>query len=78
MDYKEKYIKYKIKYLELKDIDVNNQIGGAKNKKPLIKKIKMVEYVDKNIYYLNNIDNDKLDGFSEFPIGSVTKLFTIL
>ena len=33
MDYKEKYIKYKTKYLELKDIDVNNQNGGAKNKK---------------------------------------------
>jgi CubicO group peptidase (beta-lactamase class C family) len=78
MDYKEKYIKYKTKYLELKDIDVNNQIGGAKNKNPLIKKIKMVEYVDKNIYYLNTVDNDKLDGFSEFLIGSVTKLFTIL
>ena len=31
MDYKDKYIKYKTKYLELKNIDVNNQIGGAKN-----------------------------------------------
>lgn len=30
MDYKEKYIKYKTKYLELKNIDVNNQIGGTK------------------------------------------------
>jgi hypothetical protein len=28
MDYKDKYIKYKTKYLELKNIDVNNQIGG--------------------------------------------------
>ena len=35
MDYKNKYIKYKTKYLELKDIDVNNQIGGGgKNRKP--------------------------------------------
>lgn len=33
MDYKEKYIKYKLKYLELKNIDENNQQGGSKNKK---------------------------------------------
>jgi hypothetical protein len=32
MDYKDKYIEYKIKYLELKNIDTNNQIGGGKNK----------------------------------------------
>ena len=31
MDYKNKYIKYKTKYLELKDIDVNNQYGGSKD-----------------------------------------------
>ena len=31
MDYKDKYIKYKTKYLELKNIDVNNQYGGGKN-----------------------------------------------
>jgi hypothetical protein len=30
MDYKDKYIKYKIKYLELKNMDINNQIGGGK------------------------------------------------
>jgi len=29
MDYKNKYIKYKTKYLELKDMDLNNQIGGG-------------------------------------------------
>lgn len=28
MNFKDKYIKYKIKYLELK-IDINNQIGGG-------------------------------------------------
>ena len=28
MDYKDKYIKYKTKYLELKNMDMNNQIGG--------------------------------------------------
>lgn len=42
MDYKEKYIKYKTKYLELKDIDVNNQIGGGGNK--MIKPILLVGY----------------------------------
>ena len=31
MDYKNKYIKYKTKYLELKNIDANNQIGGGKD-----------------------------------------------
>jgi len=30
MDYKDKYIKYKTKYLELKNTDINNQIGGGK------------------------------------------------
>lgn len=30
MDYKNKYIKYKTKYLELKNMDINNQIGGGK------------------------------------------------
>ena len=30
MDYKDKYIIYKTKYLELKNIDINNMIGGAK------------------------------------------------
>jgi ASC-1-like (ASCH) protein len=32
MDHKDKYIKYKTKYLELKNIDINNQIGGKKLK----------------------------------------------
>lgn len=33
MDYKNKYAKYKTKYLELKNIYINNQSGGAKSKK---------------------------------------------
>jgi len=33
MDYKDKYIKYKTKYLELKNIDINNQTGGGKKMK---------------------------------------------
>ena len=28
MDYKDKYIKYKTKYLELKDTNISNMIGG--------------------------------------------------
>jgi ASC-1-like (ASCH) protein len=32
MDYKNKYIKYKKKYLELKNINIHNQIGGKKLK----------------------------------------------
>lgn len=31
MDYKAKYLKYKTKYLELKNNDINNQFGGGKN-----------------------------------------------
>jgi len=31
MNYKDKYIKYKTKYLELKNMDINNQIGGNNN-----------------------------------------------
>ena len=38
MDYKEKYIKYKIKYLELKNTDIDNQIGSGKNSIELIYK----------------------------------------
>ena len=30
MDYRDKYIKYKTKYLELKNKDINNQTGGGK------------------------------------------------
>ena len=28
MDLKDKYLKYKTKYLELKNMDIKNQIGG--------------------------------------------------
>jgi hypothetical protein len=75
----EKYIKYKTKYLELKNNNnINNMIGG--NKQMIIheKKIKVVEYDDKKLCVLNNIDSDKLSEYSEFPIGSITKLFTII
>jgi len=72
-----KYIKYKSKYLELKN---NNIIQTGGNKQMIIheKKIKVVEYDDKKLCVLNNIDSDKLSEYSEFPIGSITKLFTII
>lgn len=38
MDNKEKYIKYKTKYLELKNINTDNQIGSGKNNMELIYK----------------------------------------
>ena len=42
------------------------------------KKQKFVEYEDKKLYVLNTIDSDNLNEYSEFPIGSTTKLFTII
>jgi hypothetical protein len=41
-------------------------------------KIKAVEYYENNIYVLNTIDNDILNKTSEFPIGSMTKIFTVI
>ena len=56
-------------------MDVHCQIGGMKL---LEKKIKQVEYNNKKIYGINNIDSEQLSETSEFPIGSITKLFTIV
>ena len=43
MDYKDKdkdkYIKYKTKYLELKNIDINNKIGGGNDNYIIMKDI---------------------------------------
>lgn len=39
MDYKNKYIKYKKKYLELKNIDANDQHGGSNDNYKIIKEI---------------------------------------
>jgi len=57
MDYKDKYIKYKTKYLELKNTDVNNQIGGDNNNK-------IIKYIDVNnqIGRGNNFSN-KMNNF---------------
>jgi CubicO group peptidase (beta-lactamase class C family) len=41
-------------------------------------KIKTVEYKSGKLYVLNNIDNEKLNDSSEFLIGSITKIFTII
>jgi len=43
--------------------------------------IKIIEYKNKNLgtlYLLNNIDKEKLNEYSEFPIGSITKVFTMI
>jgi len=42
MDYEEKYIKYKLKYLELKDAN-ENQTGGGKLKNNC--------FIDKSLFY---------------------------
>ena len=70
MDYKDKYIKYKIKYLKLKNKNINNQTGGGKY-------IKKILYENNNFLIENNIDDDKLDIYSTFLIGSITKIFTV-
>ena len=54
MDYKEKYIKYKIKYLELKNTDTDNQIGSGKNSIELIYK---KYYKTKNCHILELLLN---------------------
>ena len=42
------------------------------------KKIKLVEYNNKKCYAINNFDNEEINEYSEFSIGSITKLFTII
>jgi CubicO group peptidase (beta-lactamase class C family) len=46
--------------------------------KPQTPKLKYIEYKNHNLYTMNNMDNEVLDQNSEFMIGSVTKLFTIV
>lgn len=38
---------------------------------------KYIEFKNNKLYVFNNIDTDKLDGNSEFLIGSITKIFII-
>jgi len=49
-----------------------------KNKKIYELKMKRMLYKDNKIYALNNIDSEKLDANSEFLIGSISKLYTII
>jgi len=39
-------------------------------------KSKIIQYRDKKLYVLNNIDNEKLNEYSTFTLASITKLFT--
>lgn len=52
MDYKDKYIKYKIKYLKLKNMYDDNQIGG-------VNKNINLDYINDMILYLKNNGFDK-------------------
>lgn len=65
MDYKDKYIKYKTRYLKLKNIDINNQIGGGKKLKYKNNRVK------KNNIIMNNISMNSifdLEGFQSIII----------
>ena len=73
MDYKDKYIKYKTKYMELKNMNVNNKIGGQIGGQY----IKKILYENNNFLAQNNIDSDILGMKNTFLIGSITKIFTI-
>ena len=53
MDYKDKYIKYKIKYLELKNMDVNNQIGGGKDNIRLAEKLNYYTFWNNKYEYID-------------------------
>lgn len=72
MDYKRKYIKYKTKHLELKNIDINNQTGGGKDN--------IIFNASKLIY--NNgkttIRNYKSTSDTMYQIASCSKFITSL
>jgi len=71
MDYKEKYIKYKTKYLELKNANINNQIGGGKKDYGLA----LYDFSTNNFSYSGKNINKK----SIFQCASLTKqVFTII
>ena len=58
MDYKDKYIKYKTKYLELKDINMNNQYGGAKKD---LQFILFGDVMTGHQVWFHDKDNNKID-----------------
>ena len=41
-------------------------------------KSKEIKYINKKLYVINNLDKEKLNEYSEFPIGSITKVFTMI
>ena len=62
-----------------KEIYFIRQTGGKNKFKFMVDKpkLKYVKYDEKNIIHMiNTVDNEKLDEYSEFMIGSVTKVFT--
>lgn len=78
--YQSKYIKYKYKYMRLK----HWMAGGTKIHQYPSGVIaddgqyKQITMIDGTIYAFNNIDDEKLNENSDFLIGSLTKLFTII
>lgn len=41
-------------------------------------KSKEIKYINKKLYVINNLDKEKLNEYSEFPIASITKVFTMI
>ena len=75
MDYKDKYIKYKTKYLELKNMDINNQIGGGISKDIIDKVITDNKLLVSYSINYNDITINKNPN-KIYPIHSISKLFT--
>jgi len=75
MDYKDKYIKYKTKYLELKNTDADNQYGCGINKN-MINKI--ITDNNLNVSYSINYNSITINKNQNkiYPIHSISKLFT--
>ncbi len=44
----------------------------------MINKLKSILYFDNKINAINNIDNDIINKYSQFPVGSITKIITII
>ena len=73
MDYKDKYIKYKTKYLQLKNIDVNNQTGGGGKDNIIFNASKLIYNDGKTI-----IKNYKSTLDTMYQIASCSKFITSL
>jgi hypothetical protein len=73
MDYKNKYIKYKTKYLELKNININNQIGGVCKDNIIFNASKLIYNDGKT-----TIKNYKSTSNTMYQIASCSKFITSL